>query len=36
MSKEVREFAESYKFKLIHIHNMLRPVVRKSQVIEHY
>ena len=33
ISKEVRDFAESYKIKLlIHLHTMLRPIVRPSQV----
>jgi hypothetical protein len=36
MSKEVREFAELYRIKLLNsLHIMLRPMDRPSLVIEH-
>ena len=36
VSKEVREFAESYKIKIqIHLHTILRPMVRLSLVIRY-
>ena len=36
MSKEVREFAELYRIKLLnYLHIMLRPMGRPSLVIEH-